>query len=337
MYHPATRPTRPRQVGGGIGLVPDQSGLAFLDAARELLLDRGADHLRAVGGEQHGRLTRLASQHVARADEDAEDGAGPRGPHAAFLQGQSRLFAPVLGRLQLVLRATDLDLDILGLQLGQSLGLGSLQGLQLPDLLLADGSVGFGDDDRLGQPLLAGQYAAGGGHAAVHGIAHRLLLGDPHAVQLGLLPRLAQLQLGQQHGRLRLGQPAAGDPVFQAQQLRSLGDLLVLGDQHLGHPTRLERVERGHSVLEVHGAEADDTFMAFAGRRGRGRRRCGRSRGRAAEPDGGGDQGRPDSNHDQRPKQAAGPPDSCHEGDSVGIGAGSSDNRPSTRCRTRSA
>ena len=89
-------------------------------------------------------------------------------------------------------------------------------------------------------------------------------------MQLGLLPRLAQLQLGQLNGRLRLGQPAAGDPVLQTQQLRSLRDLLVLGDQHLGHPTRLERIERGHSVLEVHGAEADDTFLAFAAWRGRG-------------------------------------------------------------------
>ncbi len=45
------------------------------------------------------------------------------------------------------------------------------------------------------------------------------------------------------------------------------GDLLVLGDQHLGHPARLERVERGHAVLEVDGAEADDTSTVIAGRR----------------------------------------------------------------------
>ena len=159
LYQPATRPTRPRQAVDGIGVVADQGGLALLDAAGELLLDRGADHLRAVGGEQHGRLP-AGPEHVARADEDAEDGAGPRGLQAAFLQGQPRLLAPGLGRLQLGLGAADLDLDVLGLQLGQALGLGALQGLELADLLLADGSVRVGDDGRLRQPLLALQDAA---------------------------------------------------------------------------------------------------------------------------------------------------------------------------------
>ncbi len=55
--------------------------------------------------------------------------------------------------------------------------------------------------------------------------------------------------------------------IIKTQQLPSLRDLLVLRHQHLLDPTRLQRIERGDSVLQCHRPEADHTFLGLGGRR----------------------------------------------------------------------
>ena len=86
-----------RASDGGIRLILDQRGLPSWTRRANSCSTVARITCGPSAANSKAGWPRSAAQHVARADEDAEDGAGPRGLHAAFLQGKPGLIAPGLG------------------------------------------------------------------------------------------------------------------------------------------------------------------------------------------------------------------------------------------------
>ena len=253
---PGARPGRARSCA--VGLVLDHGGLAFLDAAGELLLHGGADHLRAVGGEQHGGLAGRP-----RARRPARPGCGGWCRAAGAFRRHSSRASRAWSRRASATPARTRHAGPRPRHPGPAARPGA--GPRRAPAPRAHGPASRWRRCRPRRWHWAAAPASAGGPAArarpragCARPAGPLLPGDPVPLLLGQLPRLCELEPAQLQGRLRLGQPAAGRRVFEAEQLRPLGDLLVLADQHLGDPARLEREERGHAVLQVDGAEADE-------------------------------------------------------------------------------
>src|SRR5262249_59563746 len=65
--------------------------------------------------------SKLAPEDIARPDQESEHRARPWCLETALLPGQLGLVAPRLGRLEFVLRAPEVDREVLAVQLGQAL------------------------------------------------------------------------------------------------------------------------------------------------------------------------------------------------------------------------
>ena len=83
---PGARPGRAAR--GGIGLMGTRAGSPSLTRPANSC-STVADHLRAVGGEEDGRLTGRTADHVAWSDQGiGRERPRPRGPDATFVEGQ---------------------------------------------------------------------------------------------------------------------------------------------------------------------------------------------------------------------------------------------------------